>query len=94
MPEHFQHPSFRPVSEWSPPIPTPFLSPTLPHGSQFFLTDSKLTIDADGHGVVHALPERLVLGLAHKHAAVVVGLDVYLQQADRDVPAKVTGLEK
>ena len=53
---------------------------------------SKLTVDADGHGVVHALAECLVLGLAHEHAAVVVGQDVHLQQADGDVAAKVPGL--
>ena len=81
-------------------IPSLFsLSPlTLPHGwipnSRAETLKSQLTVDADGHGVVHALAERLVLGLADKHAAVVLGLDVHLQQADGHVPAKVPGLEQ
>ena len=53
-----------------------------------------LTVDADGHGVVDALPGRLVLGLADEHAAVVLRRDVNLQQADRHVPAVVASLEK
>ena len=53
-----------------------------------------LTVDADGHGVVDALPERLVLGLADEHAAVVLRRDVHLQQADRHVPAVVASLEE
>ena len=65
----------------------------MPHGSLSILeNEPPLTVDADGHGVVDALSERLVLGLADEHAAVVLGQDVHLQQADRDVAAKVPGL--
>ena len=101
---HSQHPSHCPQSLGGPQRNNPFslfssdFAAWTPNSKSQKKTRSRLnqqlTVDADGHGVVHALPERLVLGLADEHAAVVLGLDVHLQQADRHVPAKVPGLAR